>query len=150
MEHVSSGGSWSSAYQALVNVSLSQRRETRSVAGLLGKDQKHVHFGEFLKGGGLCSPHPEAGIWIIGRGGGNLLSSSSRTARTPFPSGGHTSPRSTHGPFSLLTGDVLGLPVSGPLLPLLGQQISISILFQGGAFWGQILGKAKEAFKSLA
>lgn len=112
--------------------------------------ETRVFGGVFIKGEGLCSPHPEAGIWIVGRGGGNLLSSSSRTARTPFPSGGHTSPRPTHGPFSLLAGDVLGLPVSGPLFPLLGQQISISIIFQGGAFWGRILGKAKEAFKSLA
>lgn len=109
-----------------------------------------MYLGEFLKGEGLCSPHPEAGIWIIGRGGGDLLSSSSRTSSTPLPSGGHTSPCSTHGPFSLLTGDVLRLPVSGPLLPLLDQQISISIIFQGGAFWGRILGRAKEACKSLA
>jgi len=51
VEHVGNGESWSPACQTILKVLFSQQQETRSVTGLLGRDQKRVFLGVFKRSG---------------------------------------------------------------------------------------------------
>lgn len=58
VEHVSSGGSWSSAYQALVNVSLSQRPGDKVSRWAAWKGSETRVFGGVFKRRGLVLAPP--------------------------------------------------------------------------------------------